>query len=97
MNHYGERSRSDGDGISIFGATNIWIDHIFMSNCDDGIIDAIQGSTAITVSNCHFTRHNEVTSTIIIQTYKKNTLFSLGFINGNEFVFMHAGDAFWCK
>ncbi|KAK7836983.1 pectate lyase [Quercus suber] len=25
-----------------------------MSNCDDGLIDAIQGSTAITISNCHF-------------------------------------------
>lgn len=98
VNHYGQRSRSDGDGISIFGATNLWIDHISMSNCDDGIIDAIQGSTAITISNCHFTRHNEVPSTIIIQTYKtKYSLFSLGFINGNEFVFMRAGDAFWCK
>lgn len=58
--HYGLRTDSDGDGISIFGSTNIWIDHISMSNCKDGLIDVIQGSTAITISNCHFTKHNEV-------------------------------------
>ncbi|XP_073147341.1 probable pectate lyase P59 isoform X2 [Henckelia pumila] len=57
--HYGFRTRSDGDGISLFGATNIWIDHVSMSNCDDGLIDAIEGCTAITISNCHFTNHNE--------------------------------------
>ncbi|PHU15462.1 putative pectate lyase 7 [Capsicum chinense] len=60
INHYGYRSRSDGDGISIFGSTNIWIDHVSMSNCDDGLIDAVQASTAITISNCHFTHHNDV-------------------------------------
>ncbi|RWW55040.1 hypothetical protein BHE74_00038336 [Ensete ventricosum] len=58
--HYGLRTRSDGDGISIYGSSNIWIDHVSMSNCMDGLIDAIEGSTAITISNCHFTRHNEV-------------------------------------
>lgn len=58
--HYGVRTRSDGDGISIFGSSNIWIDHVSMSNCMDGLIDAIEGSTAITISNCHFTHHNEV-------------------------------------
>ncbi|CDP14850.1 unnamed protein product [Coffea canephora] len=59
VNHYGIRSRSDGDGISIYGSTNIWIDHISMSNCNDGLIDAVQASTAITISNGHFTHHNE--------------------------------------
>lgn len=58
--HYGYRTASDGDGISIFGCTNIWIDHISMSKCRDGLIDVIEGSTAITISNCHFTNHNEV-------------------------------------
>lgn len=59
-NHIGFRTRSDGDGISIFGSSNIWIDHVSMSNCGDGLVDAIMGSTAITISNCHFTHHNEV-------------------------------------
>lgn len=59
-NHYGLRTKSDGDGISLFGATNIWLDHLSMYHCYDGLIDAIMGSTAVTISNCHFTNHNEV-------------------------------------
>lgn len=60
VDHYGFRTRSDGDGISIFGSSNIWIDHVSMSRCTDGIIDIIMGSTGITISNSHFTHHNEV-------------------------------------
>ncbi|XP_020232028.1 probable pectate lyase P59 [Cajanus cajan] len=60
MSHYGIRAMSDGDGISIFGATRIWIDHVSMTNCDDGLIDVVSASTAVTISNCHFTRHNDV-------------------------------------
>ncbi|KAK7365085.1 hypothetical protein VNO80_13886 [Phaseolus coccineus] len=59
-NHIGQRTRSDGDAISIFGGSNIWIDHVSLSNSADGLIDVIQGSTAITISNCHMTRHNDV-------------------------------------
>ena len=58
--HVGLRTWSDGDGISMFGATNVWIDHVSMYSCGDGLIDAIMGSTAITISNSHFTNHNEV-------------------------------------
>ncbi|MBA0614070.1 hypothetical protein Godav_014403 [Gossypium davidsonii] len=58
--HYGYRTVGDGDGISIFGSSNIWLDHISMSECQDGLIDVIQGSTAITISNCHFTHHDHV-------------------------------------
>jgi pectate lyase len=60
VDHAGIRTQSDGDGISIFGSSNIWLDHLSMSNCQDGLIDIIQGSTAITISNSHFTRHNDV-------------------------------------
>ncbi|XP_016203230.1 pectate lyase-like isoform X3 [Arachis ipaensis] len=60
--HFGFRTRSDGDGISIFGASNIWIDHVSMRKCSDGLIDAIMGSTAITISNSHFTDHNDVSN-----------------------------------
>ncbi|CAL5188701.1 unnamed protein product [Lathyrus oleraceus] len=59
-NHFGLRTKSDGDAISIFGSSNIWIDHVSMRNCRDGLVDIIMGSTAITISNCHFTDHNEV-------------------------------------
>ncbi|KAL0383699.1 UNVERIFIED_CONTAM: putative pectate lyase 8 [Sesamum calycinum] len=58
--HYGWRTRADGDGISIFGSSHIWIDHNSLSSCSDGLIDAIMGSTAITISNNHFSHHNEV-------------------------------------
>ena len=65
VDHYGIRTNSDGDGISIFGSTDVWIDHVSMSRCTDGLIDAIMGSTAITISNCHFTHHNDVSYNII--------------------------------
>lgn len=58
--HYGWRTKSDGDGISIFGSSKIWIDHCSLSNCKDGLIDAIMGSTGITISNNYFSHHDEV-------------------------------------
>nr|KYP41920.1 putative pectate lyase 12 [Cajanus cajan] len=58
--HYGYRTESDGDGISIFGSNNIWIDHCTLSRCKDGLIDAVMGSTGITISNNHFSHHNDV-------------------------------------
>ncbi|XP_057531129.1 probable pectate lyase 20 [Amaranthus tricolor] len=58
--HYGWRTMADGDGISIFGGSHIWIDHNSLSHCADGLIDAVVGSTAITISNNHFAHHNEV-------------------------------------
>ncbi|XP_051141730.1 probable pectate lyase 8 [Andrographis paniculata] len=57
---YGWRTNVDGDGISIFGSSHIWIDHISLSKCSDGLIDATMGSTAITISNNHFSHHNSV-------------------------------------
>ncbi|KAJ0967227.1 hypothetical protein J5N97_024144 [Dioscorea zingiberensis] len=58
--HYGYRTRSDGDGISIYSGRNIWVDHCSLSYCTDGLIDAIMGSTAITISNSYFSHHDEV-------------------------------------
>ncbi|GAB2212639.1 hypothetical protein Droror1_Dr00020617 [Drosera rotundifolia] len=58
--HMGLRGADDGDGITIFASHNIWIDHLSMWNCRDGLIDAVSASTTITVSNCHFTHHNDV-------------------------------------
>ncbi|XP_030450851.1 probable pectate lyase 13 [Syzygium oleosum] len=58
--HVGFRGRSDGDGISMFGASHIWVDHCSLSYCADGLIDAIMASTAITISNSYFSHHDEV-------------------------------------
>ena len=58
--HFGWRTISDGDGVSIFGGSHIWVDHCSLSNCHDGLIDAIHGSTAITISNNYMTHHDKV-------------------------------------
>ncbi|XP_051130099.1 probable pectate lyase 8 [Andrographis paniculata] len=58
--HYGWRTMADGDAISIFGSSHIWVDHNSLSNCADGLVDAVMGSNSITISNNYFTHHNEV-------------------------------------
>ncbi|KAH7854260.1 hypothetical protein Vadar_011835 [Vaccinium darrowii] len=58
--HVGWRGKSDGDGISIFNSRDLWIDHCSLSDCADGLIDAIMGSTGITISNNYFSHHDEV-------------------------------------
>ncbi|KAL0729075.1 hypothetical protein Bca4012_025168 [Brassica carinata] len=51
---------SDGDGISIFESRDVWIDHCTLEKCHDGLIDAVSGSTDITISNNYMLNHNEV-------------------------------------
>jgi pectate lyase len=58
--HYGWRTRSDGDGVSIFTASHIWVDHCTLSSCTDGLIDVIHESTAITISNNYMSHHDKV-------------------------------------
>ncbi|CAA6655430.1 unnamed protein product [Spirodela intermedia] len=58
--HAGQRGKSDGDGISIYGSRKVWIDHCSLSHCADGLIDAIMGSTGITISNNYFSHHDDV-------------------------------------
>ncbi|KAK6930911.1 Pectate lyase [Dillenia turbinata] len=60
LHHYGWRTISDGDGVSIFRGSHVWVDHCSLSNCHDGLIDAIHESTAITISNNYMTHHNKV-------------------------------------
>ncbi|KAL3734603.1 hypothetical protein ACJRO7_023883 [Eucalyptus globulus] len=56
----GMRGKSDGDGISIYASHDIWIDHCTLASCSDGLIDAVIGSTAMTISNNYMFHHNEV-------------------------------------
>ncbi|KAG6408844.1 hypothetical protein SASPL_131869 [Salvia splendens] len=58
--HFGWRTISDGDGVSIFGGSHVWVDHCSLSSCTDGLIDAIHGATGITISNNYMTHHNKV-------------------------------------
>ncbi|KAG8365389.1 hypothetical protein BUALT_Bualt18G0099600 [Buddleja alternifolia] len=58
--HEGHRRGSDGDGIDIFASSNIWIDHCYLARCTDGLIDVIHASTAVTISNNFFSKHDKV-------------------------------------
>ncbi|GAV73210.1 Pec_lyase_C domain-containing protein [Cephalotus follicularis] len=58
--HVGHRGGSDGDAISIFASSNIWIDHCYLARCTDGLIDVIRASTAVTISNNYFAQHDKV-------------------------------------
>ncbi|XP_028755247.1 putative pectate lyase 2 [Neltuma alba] len=58
--HVGHRGGSDGDGITIFASSNIWIDHCFLARCTDGLVDVIHASTSITISNNYLTQHDKV-------------------------------------
>ncbi|XAR72062.1 Pectate lyase [Bertholletia excelsa] len=50
----------DVDGIQIKpNSKHIWIDRCSLSDFDDGLIDITRQSTDITVSRCHFTRHDK--------------------------------------
>ncbi|KAL7613100.1 probable pectate lyase P59 [Lactuca sativa] len=57
--HVGIRGKSDGDAISIFKSSQIWVDHCSFANSYDGLIDIVAASTNITISNCHFVKHDK--------------------------------------
>eukprot|EP01018_Ginkgo_biloba_P011705 Gb_02248 [translate_table: standard] len=75
--HYGWRTMCDGDGVSIFGGSHVWVDHCSLSRCADGLIDAIMGSTAITISNNFFTHHNEVMLLGHSDSYTRDTIMQV--------------------
>ncbi|XWS19384.1 hypothetical protein CRYUN_Cryun31cG0011100 [Craigia yunnanensis] len=58
--HVGKRGGCDGDAISIFASSNIWIDHCYLARSRDGLIDVIRASTAVTISNNYFAQHDKV-------------------------------------
>ncbi|KAL3519437.1 hypothetical protein ACH5RR_017586 [Cinchona calisaya] len=58
--HVGLRLGTEGDAITIFTSSHIWIDHCYLAHCADGLIDIVEASTSVTVTNNYFTQHNEV-------------------------------------
>lgn len=72
IEHAVHRQRSDGDGISVFASSNIWIDHCFLSRCTDGLIDVIHNSTNVTISNNYFTLHDKVSKYTICVFFPSN-------------------------
>lgn len=67
--HVGRRQGSDGDAISVFASSNIWIDHCFLARSSDGLIDVIHASTAITISNNFFSQHDKVSRNLNISCF----------------------------
>lgn len=52
---------SPEDAIQIkAGSSNIWLDHLDLSNSGDGLVDITQGSTNVTVSWTRFHHHDKV-------------------------------------
>lgn len=50
-----------GDALTIFdGAHDLWIDHVSTSDCEDGLIDIVEGATDITVSWSRFSNQSKV-------------------------------------
>lgn len=57
--HFGYRGVADGDAVSVFGSTDVWIDHNYLANGADGLIDVTEASTSVTISNNYFTQHDK--------------------------------------
>lgn len=63
--HLGHRLGCDGDGISIFASSNVWVDHCSLARCSDGLIDVTHASTAVTLSNNYLTEHDKVSTLLL--------------------------------
>ncbi|XP_028764002.1 putative pectate lyase 17 [Neltuma alba] len=50
----------DGDAIRLVTASNVWIDHNTLYDCQDGLLDVTRGSTNVTVSNNWFRDQDKV-------------------------------------
>ncbi|KAG2629175.1 hypothetical protein PVAP13_3KG398700 [Panicum virgatum] len=50
---------SDGDGITIFRSTDVWVDHCTLEACTDGLIDVTGASTRVTLSNNLLRNHDK--------------------------------------
>jgi len=46
------------DGISLYGARRIWVDHCTIMDCGDGLVDLTHGTDEVTISWCRFGYQN---------------------------------------
>jgi len=65
LNFTNPNSVGDGDGLTIYGSTHVWVDNCTFTQCGDGALDITHGADWITVSWCKFqytsnTGHNFV-------------------------------------
>jgi len=67
-------SPGDQDGLTIWNAHHVWVDHCTFYDCGDGACDMNNGSTHVTVSWCKFMYPT--------QTEHAFTMIADGFVNG---------------
>lgn len=65
LNFSNPSSVGDGDGLTIYGSTHVWVDNCTFTQCGDGSLDVTHGADWVTVSWCKFqytsnTGHNFV-------------------------------------
>uniref|UniRef100_J3M5N9 Pectate lyase n=2 Tax=Oryza brachyantha TaxID=4533 RepID=J3M5N9_ORYBR len=51
---------SDGDGVCVHNSSDVWVDHCTLEDCADGLIDVVEGSTRVTLSNNLLRNHDKV-------------------------------------
>ena len=66
LNFTNPNKAGDGDGLTLYGSTNVWVTRSTFKQCGDGALDITHGADNITVSWCKFlytsnTGHNFVT------------------------------------
>jgi pectate lyase len=67
-------SPGDQDGLTIWNAHHVWVNHCTFYDCGDGACDMNNGSTHVTVSWCRFLYPT--------QTTHQFTMIADGFVNG---------------
>ena len=49
----------ESDTVHIYaGSSRVWVDHLTSTDAKLGLVSVLQGSTDVTISNCHLSNYN---------------------------------------